>query len=96
MADSDCVLLCLTRERYDALVTQYHSVALAIQRVILTRAAIHRNKLERELYAVSAIQREALRESRQTQMRSYRLQLRYPCAMPTFGDSFDVCGCGVC
>jgi CRP-like cAMP-binding protein len=76
IADSDCVLLSLTRARYQELVDTHHAVALDIQRVILTRAAIRRNKLERELYALSQVQRESLRIARQSQMKNFRLQLR--------------------
>lgn len=76
IADLDCVLLALTQAQYSRLSAEHHAVALDIQRIILTRAAILRNKLQRELYATSTVQRESLRLARQAQMKSYRTQLR--------------------
>ncbi len=76
IADTDCVLLALTPDGYKRLTAEHPPVALEIQRVILTRSAILRNKLQRELYTTSTVQRESLRLARQAQMRCYRTQLR--------------------
>ena len=76
MADTDCTLLAFSRQKYEELASAHPNIAMEVQRVILTRSAILRNKLQRELHAVSSIERESVRQARQAQMKGYRSQLR--------------------
>lgn len=76
ITDTDCILLGLSQQHFADLVNANHLVALEVQRLILTRAAIRRNKLEREMFAMSDVQRESMHSTRLGQMRGYRMQLR--------------------